>query len=302
MSDLTRPRFPVYIPSKSRAETCTTPHALARIGVPHKVVVEAQQYDDYARTLGEDRLLVLDSRYQDEYDTYDDLGDAKSKGPGPARNFIWDHSIAAGAPWHWVMDDNITLFARFHRNQRIPVGDGHIFHAMETFCLRYTNVAMAGPQYWMFAPSRAKLPPYVIGTRIYSCNLIRNDVPYRWRGRYNEDTDLSLRMLKDRWQTVQFNAFLQYKVTTQTLGGGNTEAFYAVEGTSPKSEMLVRMHPDVAKLSHRFGRVHHHVDYSGFRHPLLRKPDVELPTESPYRTKLRKASGSAHGRKPGRRT
>jgi len=48
--------------------------------------------------------------------------------------------------------------------------------------------------------------------------LIRNDVPYRWRGRYNEDTDLSLRMLKDRWCTIQFNAFLQGKAATPLRG------------------------------------------------------------------------------------
>jgi hypothetical protein len=39
---------------------------------------------------------------------------------------------------------------------------------------------------------------------------------------------------------VQFYAFLQYKLTTQTLKGGNTEAFYAEEGTLPKSKMLVQ--------------------------------------------------------------
>jgi hypothetical protein len=182
------------------------------------------------------------------------------------------------------MDDNITLFARLHENQRIPVGDGTIFHAMEEFVLRYKNIGMAGPQYWMFAPSRSKLPPYVINTRIYSCNLIRNDLPFRWRGRYNEDTDLSLVMLKAGWATVQFNAFLQYKLTTQTLGGGNTEAFYAEEGTLPKSQMLVKMHPDVARLVWKFRRWHHFVDYTPFKDlGLIRKPDLQLPTDSVYR-------------------
>jgi hypothetical protein len=42
------------------------------------------------------RVLVLDPAYQRHYDTFDTLGDTKSKGPGPARNFAWDHSMAAG--------------------------------------------------------------------------------------------------------------------------------------------------------------------------------------------------------------
>jgi hypothetical protein len=29
--------------------------------------------------------------------------------------------------------------------------------------------------------------------------------------------------------------------------------------------MLARMHPDVATVVHRFGRVHHHVNYRPFR-------------------------------------
>jgi hypothetical protein len=282
-----QPRFPLYIPSKSRAETATTPRFLDSINVPYRLVVEEQQYDEYAQFFPAEKLLILDKTFQDNYNTFDDLGNTKSKGPGAARNFIWEHSIAKGHDWHWVMDDNITLFARLHKNQRIPVGDGTIFHAMEDFVLRYENIAMAGPQYWMFAPSRSKLPPFVVGTRIYSCNLIRNDVPFRWRGRYNEDTDLSLVMLKAGWQTVQFNAFLQYKLTTQTLGGGNTEAFYAGEGTLPKSKMLVDMHPDVAKLVWKFGRWHHHVNYNPYKDiPLIKKKEFVEPKENPYKFKL----------------
>lgn len=282
-----QPRFPLYIPSKSRADNGTTARFLDSINVPYRLVVEEQQYDEYKQYFSADKLLILDQKYKDEYDTFDDLGDTKSKGPGPARNFIWDHSISEGHKWHWVMDDNIALFARLHKNQRIPVGDGTIFHAMEEFVLRYRNIAMAGPQYWMFAPSRAKLPPFVVGTRIYSCNLIRNDVPFRWRGRYNEDTDLSLRMLKAHWQTVQFNAFLQYKLTTQTLTGGNTEAFYAEEGTLPKSQMLVNMHPDVTKLVKKFGRWHHYVNYLPYKDiPLMKRKDVEISENSAYNMKL----------------
>jgi hypothetical protein len=286
------PRFPLYIPSKSRAETALTPRYLDQIGVPYRMVVEEQQLEDYRRYFPADRLIVLDPAYQDAYDAQGDFT-GRSKGSGPARNFIWDHSVAEGHAWHWIMDDNIKLFARLHRNERIPVADGTLFHAMEDFVLRYQNVAMAGPNYWMFAVSRNQLPPFVLNTRIYSCNLIRNDVPFRWRCRYNEDTDLSLRMLKAGWVTVLFNAFLQYKLTTQLLGGGNTEAFYAEEGTLPKSKMLVDLHPDVAKLSWRFGRWHHYVDYHVFKQGLLRRPDYEPPAENPYKLKKVARAGAA---------
>jgi hypothetical protein len=261
-------------------------------------VIEEPQWAEYRRNFPASSLLVLDPAYQERYDTFDDLAGTKSRGPGPARNFIWDHAIAEGHPWHWVMDDNIRLFARLHQNKRLRVGDGTIFHAMETFCLRYRNIGMAGPQYWMFAPSRSKMPPYKVNTRIYSCNLIRNDLRMRWRGRYNEDTDLSLRMLKAGWCTVQFNAFLQEKMRTQICGGGNTTEFYAAEGTGAKSRMLAAMHPDVARVTWRFGRVHHYVDYRPFESlKLIRRPAAELGPAPCYQFRTAPADWAAHRRK-----
>lgn len=276
---MTLPRFPIYIPSKSRWDSRLTAWTLDRLGVDYRVIVEAEQLDAYAAEMGSvAKLLVLDPAFQDGYDSFDEHGRTKSLGPGPARNFAWAHSIAEGHAWHWVMDDNIDGFFWLHQNHKILAADPTILVAMEDFATRYTNVAMAGPNYFMFAPCRLRQPPFLTGTRIYSCNLIRNDVPLRWRGRYNEDTDLSLRMLKAGWNTVQFNAFLQRKTPTQTIKGGNTEAFYSVEGTLAKSAMLVEMHPDVTRVVWRFGRPHHVVDYSAWRaRGLLLDPAAEAP-------------------------
>ena len=171
---------------------------------------------------------------------------------------------------------------------------------MEDFTLRFRNVAMSGPNYTMFAPDRVKKPPFVLNTRIYSCNLIRNDIPFRWRGRYNEDTILSLDALKAGWCTIQFNAFLQQKMPTQTIGGGNTADFYHAEGklnkgerysdtgTLNKSRMLVEVHPDVSSLVWKFGRYHHHVDYRRFKnnHLILRQGVVFENSPNNYGMRL----------------
>jgi hypothetical protein len=276
-----RPKFPLYIVSKGRWDSRLTSKSLEYMKTPYFVVIEKQEFKQYASVINRRKLLVLDKKYQEDYDTFDDLGFSKSKGPGAARNFAWEHSISNGHKWHWVMDDNIDGFYRFNKNLKVPVSNGAIFLAMEDFCLRYKNIAMAGPNYHMFVTRKSgKIPPFIMNTRIYSCNLIRNDIPIRWRGRYNEDTDLSLRMLKAGFCTVQFNAFLQYKITTQLLKGGNTDAFYAKEGTLPKSSMLYRMHPDVTRVVFKFGRWHHHVNYGRFKSLLLRpKSGVKIKPE-----------------------
>jgi len=257
------------------------------MGVWHRIIVEPEEKEAYDEAIEKAGInaetIVLDLDYKEQYEKCDDLGLTRSTGPGPARNFAWDISIAEGYDWHWVMDDNIRKFVRFNYNELTPCNSPGFWRAMEDFSGRYENVAMAGPNYTMFVPSRILHRPYTLNTRIYSCNLIRNDVPFRWRGRYNEDTILSLDMLKAGWCTIQFYAFLQMKLPTQTMKGGNTQEFYhaegklvegesyAVGGTDAKSEMLAEVHPDVAKVTWRFSRVHHIVDYKPFRGNILRK-------------------------------
>lgn len=289
------PQFPLYIPSKGRSQYMVTSRVLTELQVPHFIVVEPDQIPDYEAAVQSMGLLAtileLDLSYKARYELCDDLGLTKSTGPGPARNFAWDHSIAQGHSWHWVMDDNITDFYRTHQNTKIRLGDGTGFRCMEDFTLRYANVGMSGPNYEMFVPRRNKVPPFITNTRIYSCNLIRNDLPFRWRGRYNEDTILSLDMLKAGWCTIQFNAFLQRKLRTQKLGGGNTAEFYAKEGTLAKSKMQVAVHPDCSELVWKFNRWHHHVDYKRFqRLKLIRKPDLDIKPNDYGMTLMKVAS------------
>jgi len=72
-------------------------------------------------------------------------------------------------------------------------------------------------------------------------------------------------VLKNGLCTIQFNAFLCGKITTQRMRGGNSADFYDEEGTLPKSQMLADLHPDVAKVVFKFNRWHHHVDYQPFK-------------------------------------
>jgi hypothetical protein len=272
------PNYPLYIVSKSRWESRLTSKALERMDVPYYIVVEAHQYNEYASVIDKNKILILPQEFLDNYDTCDELGNTKSKGPGAARNFAWEHSIKNGFKRHWVLDDNIPLFYRLNRNTRIIVNTGSIFKAAEDFVDRYENLLVSGFNYRFFCKQTEPLPPYYLNTRVYSCLLIQNDAPYRWRGRYNEDTDLSLRVLKDGHCTLQFNAFLQGKVATQTVAGGNTEEFYKNEGTINKSKMQVDLHPDVSKLVWKFGRWHHHVDYSSFQknNKLIKKKNLNI--------------------------
>lgn len=248
------PSFPVYVISKSRHDKCLTARELSSMNVPFKLVVEPHQQKDYKQKWGNTcEILSL---------PFKDLG----QGSIPARNWVWDNSISNGHSHHWILDDNIEGFHRLNRNEKYKVCDGTIFRCCEDFTLRYKNVGLSGMNYHSFCKANDPVPAFYKNTRIYSCILIDNSLPFRWRGRYNEDTDLSLRVLKSGLCTILFNAFLCGKVTTQRMRGGNTDHVYTDGDKRLKfAESLKNQHPDIVRVVEKFGRFHHQVDYSQFK-------------------------------------
>lgn len=254
---MANPKYPIFIISKGRWDTRLTSKALERMEVPYRIVVEPQEYDNYAEVIDPAKIIKL---------PFSDLGSSI-----PARNFCWELSILEGHEKHWLLDDNIAAFSRLNNNLQVNVTSGTTFKCAEDFVDRYSNIGLAGFQYDFFIKAKTVVPPYRLNTRIYSCTLINNSLPHRWRGKYNEDTDLSIRVLKDDWCTMLFYAFTQEKATTMTMKGGNTDTVYTDEDNRLKfAESLRDQHPDIVKVVKKFDRWHHHVDYSGFKENKLK--------------------------------
>jgi hypothetical protein len=258
------PKYPIYIISKGRWESRLTSKALEKKNIPYRIVVEPNEYNLYANVIDKNKILVLP-------DNFSEL----KQGSIPVRNWVWEHSIKEGFKKHWLLDDNIVNFYRLNLNRRIPVDSGTIFKCAEDFTDRYINVAFSGLNNIAFAPDRSeRIPPYLLNTRIYSMTLIKNDLPYRWRGKYNEDTDICLRALKDGWCTIQFNAFLGDKATTMIMKGGNTDSIYNTgDNRREFAESLQKQHPDVVEVVWKFDRWHHQVNYTPFKKNKLIKID-----------------------------
>ena len=120
---------------------------------------------------------------------------------------------------------------------------------------------MGGPQHEGFVVHRyQQVKRATKNTRIYSFNLIRTRLPYRWRGRFNEDTILSLDMLTNHWATILSYQYMMRKMTTQKVRGGNTDTIYK-HGTGPKSRMLGRVYPKYVEVKYQFNRIHHYINY-----------------------------------------
>jgi len=263
------PKYPIYIISKGRWESRATSKALDAMNVPYHIVIEPQEYEQYASVIDSKKILVL---------PFSNLG----KGSIPARNWVWEHSISIGAKRHWILDDNIFTFFRMNRNYQIQVTSGTIFKATEDFVDRYENIALSGFQYRFFAISKCKYPAFLLNTRIYSCILIKNDITYRWRGKYNEDTDLSIRVLKDGMCTILFYAFVIHKQATMRMTGGNTDELYRqdenFDGRLVMAQSLAKQHPDVVTIKQKWGRYQHQVNYKPFKNnKLIKKKGLIIP-------------------------
>jgi hypothetical protein len=257
-------KYPIYVISKGRWESRLTSKALERMKAEYRIVVEQQEYDNYAKYIDKEKILVL---------PFSNLG----QGSIPARNWVWEHAISEKSKKHWILDDNIYDFYRLNKNKRHIVQTPVIFRCCEDFTERYENVPISGMNYRFFVVATEKYPPFYVNTRVYSCILIDNSIKHRWRGRYNEDTDLCLRILKDGFCTILFNAFLIEKAATMRLKGGNTDELYAGDGRLKMAQSLQEQHPDICTITWKFNRWQHQVNYDVFKkNKLIRIKDLKL--------------------------
>jgi len=263
------PKYPIYIISKGRYESGTTAKFLDKCDIDYKLVIEPDEYDLYiANKYIPEKILVCPENFSQ-----------RGMGGIPVRNFVWEHSKNTGAERHWILDDNIHKYFRVNKGQKNVIYSGAIFKQIEDYADRYKNVKMCGHNYSFFVASSQNPYPIIKNTRIYSSILLSNDIypEYKWRGRYNEDTDLSLRLLTAGYPTLLFNNICANKAETMKTKGGNTDTIYAVEDAHlKKTQELVDNFPNCVKIVQKFNRTHHSVDYNGFKNLLpIWKPGVK---------------------------
>ena len=253
------PRYPVYVISKGRAPRATTARMLTRDGIPFRLVVEEPEAEEYARNYPAATIEVLPD---------------VNRGGVFARNYCWEHSIEAGAERHWIFDDNIRAVQRWHEGRRHPMDVKIALDSIEEFTDRYTNIGLSGMNYVMFASGPQS--PFILNCRVYSNQLIRNDMPIRWRGQWNTDTDLSLQTLGIGLCTVLFNAFLVEKLTTMKAKGGNTES-YQGDGRLKMARALEHNWPGIVRVDRRWDRPQHVIaaNWRRFDTPLIRRTDID---------------------------
>lgn len=248
-------KFPIYIISKGRYEKTLTADCFEKSGLDYLIAVEPQEYDLYCKKLGEKRVLKL---------PFANLG----VGSYPARNYCWEHARARGAKYHWLFDDNVQYFCKWINGKRkkIEILNDALAY-IESFVLK-NNITIGGfeePNFVVKPPKN----PFKLNCHVYSAMLIKNNIPFRWRLKYNEDVDLCLQVLHNGGSTASCVYYMADKVSTAAkMKGGNQTELY--KGNAPeknllKAKMLEAVWPQYAKTVIRFNRHHHLVDWRIFK-------------------------------------
>jgi len=247
--------YPVYIISKGRFEKTLTADNFESAGIDYLIAVEPQEYKQYCKKLGEHRVLKL---------PFSNLG----LGSYPARNYCWEHAKANGYKYHWLFDDNIIGFWKWVNGKRERTE--HINNALifVEYIVNKNNIDIGGfeePNFCVKVPKK----PFKNNCHVYSAMLIKNDLPYRWRLKYNEDVDLCLQVLHNGGTTISCVYYMANKVSTanKQKGGNQTELY---QGNKPeknllKAKMLEAVWPQYAKTVIRFKRYHHLINWKVFK-------------------------------------
>jgi hypothetical protein len=247
--------YPIYIISKGRAYNPLTAKIFEQANLDYYIAVEPQEEQEYINALSKKRVLVL---------PFSNLG----LGSYPARNFCWEHAKGLGYKYHWLFDDNITNFAKWVNGKRVKItsiNDALLYVEQNA---NKTNVDISGfeePNFVVRVPKK----PFKYNCHVYSAMLIKNNIPYRWRLKYNEDIDLCLQVLHNGGNTSSCVYYMADKVSTANkMKGGNQDELY--KGNNPKknllkAKMIELVWPQYSKTVIRFGRHHHLINWNIFK-------------------------------------
>lgn len=244
-------KYPVYIISKGRYYNPITARYFDEHQIDYLIAVEPHEFKKYSEVIDSSKILKL---------PFSDLG----LGSYPARNYCWEHAKKNGHKYHWLFDDNIRGFCKWQGGKKKNIHDyNEALVFVEDFVNKY-NIDISGFEYRYFSAN----PPrkaFKINCHVYSALLIKNNLKYRWRLKYNEDVDLCLQVLHNGGITASSQLYLINKTSTvaKMKGGNQTELYKnnSYDKKLLKAKMLQKVWPQYVDVVIRFGRPHHFVDW-----------------------------------------
>lgn len=238
VESLQEQHYPVFVPSRHRAETATTPDLLAASGVPHRIVVEPHDADGYVARFGAERVLVMDEDDQ---------------GIHYARNWTMDYARAAGAEYAWQLDDDMRRFRIRRNGERIVIPARAALAYIELLVDSFSNVGGANIMNNAFAFSYDNKPAVGVNGMVYCVQLLRTDVAARFRGDTLDDTDYSMQLLMAGYCTLVSRRVVHEQPSTSVQPGGCTDTTHTRR--LERAQAMVRTWPGCFRIKEGSSRL-----------------------------------------------
>jgi len=249
---------------------------LEKMGIPYTVVVEEDQQQEYQSWLdtknGFGRVMCMPKLWKEYQNERGNFGSI------PVRNFIHRWNIIQKKQKnkcdrknkYWLLDDNIGGYKWVDLYTKVDCNSPLVFRMIEDWSDNIKNMYLCGHQYSSFVPEIDMKQKVLYGTRVFSSMLIDCNLPPLneeddiWRGKYNEDVDLSVRLLSQGFPTANFCNITSCKSSTGSCKGGNTDEIYSEDagdkrGGKIKTDEIIKRWPEYVRECVRFGRPHHDI-------------------------------------------
>ena len=198
-------QYPIYVPSRGRFTTATTPVLLTMAGLDYFLVVEKKEFDDYVKYFPLTNIISLPGS---------DYGSL-----GFARNFTKEHAKKRGHQYHWQLDDDFTAVFQHRLGKKDSTPMVEIFNHVEAFVAKYSNIGQVGFSATNFL--RQKVKEYQLNTYTYGVLLVNNGTKSKHR-MHVTDLDYNLQLLFEGYCTVRFDCFAFSTPTMSSRPGGCT--------------------------------------------------------------------------------
>lgn len=221
--------YPIFIPTKGRANNCKTADLLEHWNTPYTLVVEESDLKPYKAVYPNSDYLVLPKSNQ---------------GLSYARNHIKQVAKAIGYDYHWQLDDDIKSLGKRINGKNVKVDPQEALGDVEEIVDGFSNVAVAGLRDSVFAWTQTT--QVSINKQIASVGLFNSLTEQRWADNIIEDTDYAIQTLLAGYCTVIFNRIIYNKAPNNVAKGGQQD--YSTSYNELKRN-LVKKYPHFFKLT-----------------------------------------------------
>lgn len=249
----------VHIPSKGRSGTIRTGvRNLLRMNCNVHVWVEPQEFEEYC-------CRCHDMFEESGFCKVHKLQWTNSPSSTGSRNEILAWARRQGIKRIWMQDDNVVSHGRFNGLTKHRTWEPDFFTEIEQFAIDH-DIDIIGPERDGFVRAGCTTDALRMQHRQYSCFNMRTDEYFRTR--WNEDTDLALRVLLrgGRTCTLRTHTYQKSGRTRSTLHKGHAGGNSAIYDDTREeyAEEITKAYPRLAIKRWKWGRWHAVINWSRF--------------------------------------